>query len=92
MIQVLKNECSLNYQHLKKTVLSSQFVWTYNYSTYETSLPEGHCSLPFYSHEFLMRPETKGYPFPNSNLSHPLSVNNLSSIIDSFKPFDHLVF
>ena len=91
MIQVLKNECSLNYQHLKRTVLSSQFPWTYNYSTYETSLPEGHCALPFYSHEFLMRPETKGYPFPNSNLLD-LNLKVLGEILNTNKVFSTYYF
>ena len=66
MIHQLVNPKTENYTNLKNIILHPTFTWTYAKST----------GMPFYSHEFLARPEG-GYSNVSSNhLNHVCFVVN----------------
>jgi hypothetical protein len=71
MIKNLKNPKTSLYLEFKKYIFSSEFCWYYNsYSTHDGENPEPkkYINIPFYSHNFLQRPEYNGkYPLPNSD-------------------------
>ena len=81
--KVLKNPKTQNYLDLKDWVLSENFLWAYH----ETSTPRieeepmgkgQHINVPYYTHTFLLRPETNRY----SSLYHS-SPEDLQRVIRS---------
>lgn len=59
MIKVLENPKTENYWRLKNLVLSGNFPWYFNpYTTEGAPEKNDHVILPFYSHSFLIRPDS----------------------------------
>ena len=57
MIKVLKNPKTKDYLGFKNWVTGPDFTWNYNVKTTNSTV-----DLPFYTHAFIKRPETEGYP------------------------------
>ena len=57
MIKVLKNPKTQDYLGFKEWVTGPDFTWNYNVKTTNSTI-----DLPFYTHAFIKRPETEGYP------------------------------
>ena len=81
MIKVLENPITSNYLELKDFVLSSEFPWSYSYST----------KMPFYSHVFLDRPENAKFSNPQSQFLD-LNLKVLDEIIQHNNLFDRYFF
>ena len=81
MIKVLENPITSNYLELKDFVLSSEFSWSYSYST----------KMPFYSHVFLDRPENAKFSNPQSQFLD-LNLKVLDEIIQHNNLFDRYFF
>ena len=93
--KVLKNPKTQNYLDLKDWVLSENFLWAYH----ETSTPHieeepmgkgQHINVPYYTHTFLLRPETNRY----SSLYHssPEDLQRVIRVIDEIAKANDVKF
>ena len=90
-IQRLKNPKTNLYLEFKSYVLSSNFPWYW----YDKAVPfdllnEGHHNVPFFSHEFLTRPDAggSGLKFPKVSSEQAANLSNMFLEILKYNEID----